>query len=230
MKNNFLLPVAILCFAALGCSAIRDLATKGKDPAVSNSNSGTSKSGDSKSPTTRSADPKQDIINASKKFIDLPSFSAKMEGDGQNQLRMQVDYAEPDRFRMTYLGGTAAGMEIIIIGKQTYMKTGGKWTKSPVNMGETMPSLRDSFTEEGLKSLNDVKFEGEETVDGKAAYVYTYKNVTPKGDYPFSSKIWIARDSGLPMKIEVNYENGTLKQMNVVYDTETPVTIEPPIN
>ena len=226
MKNNFLLPLAILCFAVLGCSTIRDLATKGKDPAGTNSNSG----GSSKSTTTASSDPKQDIINASKKFIDLPSFSAKMVGTGVNELRMQVDYVAPDRYHMQYLGGTAVGMEIIIIGKETYMKTGGTWRKTPGGMGEAMPTLRDSFTEEGLKTLNDVKFDGDDTVAGKPALVYSYKNVTPQGNYPFHSKIWIGKDTGLPMKIEVNYENGTLKQMNVAYDTETPISIERPIS
>jgi excisionase family DNA binding protein len=109
-------------------------------------------------------------------------------------------------------------------------KVGGTWRKMPVGLGEAMPSLRDSFTEEGLKSLSDAKYDGDDTVDGKPALVYSYKNVTPKGNYPFSSKIFISKDTGLPLKITVDYDNGTLKQMNVVYDTETPVTIEPPIN
>lgn len=153
-----------------------------------------------------------------------------MEGTGVNELHMQVDYAAPDRFHIHYLGGTAAGMEIIIIGKQTYMKTGGTWRKTPVGLGDAMPTLRDSFTEEGLKTLSDAKFEGDDTVDGKPALLYSYKNVTPKGNYPFTSKIWIGKDSGLPMKITVDYSNGTLKQMKVVYDTETPISIEPPVN
>ena len=231
MRKNLLLPLTILCLAVLGCAKIKELANSAKGPAASNSNSGTSNSGSSsKSTTTASADPKEDIIKASKKFIDLPSFSAKMEGTGQNELHMQVDYAAPDRYHIKHLGGTAAGMEIIIIGKQTYMKTGGTWRKTPVGLGDAMPTLRDSFTEEGLKTLSDVKFDGDDNVAGKAALVYSYNNVTPKGNYPFTSKIWIGKDTGLPMKIQVNYENGTLKQMNVVYDTETPAAIEPPIS
>src|SRR5580765_8141193 len=109
------------------------------------------------------------------------------------------------------------------------MKTGGKWSKMPGNNNASIPTLRDSFTEEGLKTLSDVKFDGNETVDGKPALVYRYKNVTPKGGYPFTSKIWIGADTGLPIKIEVNYDNGALKQMTVNYDTESKVAIEPPI-
>jgi hypothetical protein len=53
--------------------------------------------------------------------------------------------------------------------------------------------------------------------------------VTPVGDHPFTSKIWIDKDTGLPMKIFVEYTNGALKHMTVNYDTVTPVTIEAPI-
>lgn len=175
------------------------------------------------------SDPKADIVEASRKFIALKAFSAKMEGMGQSEIKSQVDYLAPDRFHISYLGGTGAGMEIIYIGNQTYMKTGGKWSKTPGDSNASIPNLRDSFTEEGLKTLTDVKYEGEETVDGKPALAYTYKNVTPKGGYPFSSKIWIGKGTGLPLKIVVDYTNGVLKQMTVNYDTESPVTIEPPI-
>jgi len=209
----------ILFFCALGCSmsSIKSLVPGGA-------------SGGSKGTATGGADPKADIIEASKKFIALPSFSAKMEGMGQTPIKSQVDYVAPDRYHISYLGGTGAGMEIIIIGNQSFMKTNGKWSKMPGDNNASIPNLRDSFTEEGLKTLSDVKFDGNETVDGKPALVYSYKNVTPKGNYPFSSKIWIGADTGLPMKIEVNYDNGVLKQMTVNYDTESKVTIESPIS
>jgi len=174
-----------------------------------------------------SSDPKADVIEASRKFIALKSFSAKMDGTGQTELKSQVDYSAPDRFHVKYLAGTGAGMEIIFIGDQMYMKSGSSWSKS--SGGSAIPTLRDSFTEEGLKTLSDVKFEGNDTVNGKAALVYTYKNVTPVGAHPFNAKIWIGKDSGLPVKIVVDYPSGPLKQMTVNYDTETPVTIEPPI-
>jgi hypothetical protein len=148
---------------------------------------------------------------------------------GQTEIKSQVDYVAPDRFHITYLGGTGAGMEMIVVGSDMFMKAPGasKWSKMPGN-GSSIPNLRDSFTEEGLKTLSDVKFEGEESIDGKAAMVYSYKNVTPKGGFPFTSKTYVNKETGLPMRIKVDYENGTLKTMTVNYDTETPVTIEAP--
>ena len=177
---------------------------------------------------TASGNPREDVIAASRKFIALPFFSAKMDGEGQTSIKSQVDYKAPDRYHVTYLGGTGAGMELIYVGSDSYMKTGGKWSKMPGD-AKSIPNLRDSFTEEGLRTLTDVAFEKEETLDGKPALVYSYKNVTPVGDFPFTSKIWIGKDTGVPMKIYVEYSNGALKHMTVNYDTETPVTIEAPI-
>jgi hypothetical protein len=212
----------VLGFFAVGCKfgSLKDLVSGG-----ASGNSSSSKG----SSSTGGSDPKADIVAASKKFIDLPAFSAKMEGQGQSEIKSQVDYVAPDRYHVTYLGGTGAGMEMIMMGNQTYMKVAGKWTKMPGN-AKAIPTLRDSFTEEGLKTLSDVKFEGDDSVDGKPALLYSYKNVTPVGNYPFSSKIWIGKDTGLPMKIYVEYSNGMLKNMTVNYDTESPVTIEAPIN
>lgn len=209
------LVVLILATVCLGCKMLDRLKGAG-----SGSGGGTA---------TTSGDPREDVIAASKKFLALKSFSAKMNGQGQTEIKSQVDYLAPDRYHVMYLGGTGAGMEIIMIGNESYMKTGDKWSKMPGSGNSAIPTLRDAFTEEGLKTLTDVKFEGDDTVDGKDALTYSYKNVTPQGQFPFTSKIWIAKDSGLPMKIYVEYSNGVLKNMTVNYDTESPVTIEPPI-
>ncbi len=215
--KKILLPLLILLIVGLGCSKFKELT------------GGTGGGGSSGGSSTAGADPKADISNAANKFIALQSFSAKMEGMGQTEIKSQVDYVAPDRFHVTYLGGTGAGIEMIMIGDQMYMKSGGKWTKSPGNAG-SIPTLRDSFTEEGLKSLTDPKFEGEETIDGKPAYVYSFKNKTPKGDFGFTCKMWVGKQSGVPMKIYATYDNGVLKNMTVNYDTESKVTIEPPIS
>ena len=217
------LVLLVLGFFAVGCKfgSLKDL--------VSGGASGNSSNSSSKGSATNGSDPKADIVEASKKFVALPAFSAKMEGQGQTEIKSQVDYVAPDKYHVTYLSGTGAGMELIYIGNQSYMKVGGKWSKMPGD-AKSIPTLRDSFTEEGLKTLTDVKFEGDDSIDGKPALKYSYKNVTPLGNYPFTSNIWIGKDSGVPMKIYVEYSNGMLKNMTVNYDSESPVKIEAPIN
>jgi hypothetical protein len=214
--------ILILISVVLGCKL---------PGALKDATSGTNSSGGSSSTGGRakaSSDPRADVVEASKKFLDLPYFTANMEGQGQTPIKSKVEYAAPDKFHIKYLGGTGAGLEMIWVGKDSYMNANGKWTKMP-GSNASIPTLRDSFTEEGLKTLTDVTAEGEDSVDGKPALVYGYKNVTPQGNYPFTSKIWISQDTGVPMKIYVEYTNGTLKNMTVNYDTETKVAIEPPV-
>jgi len=215
-------PIILLVFVVVGCKWAT--LQNGTGTNESSGGSSASKSGRAKA----SSDPRADVVEASKKFLELPYFTANMEGEGQTPIKSQVQYLSPDKFHVKYLGGTGAGMEMIWIAKDLYMNANGKWTKMPAS-NTSLPNLRDSFTEEGLKTLTDVTAESEESVDGKPALVYGYKNVTPTGNYPFTSKIWVSQETGVPMKIYVEYTNGTLKNMTVNYDTETKVSIEPPV-
>ena len=211
---------------AIGCKLPDSLTGKNASNSGTPSNSsGPSKSG-STSPVTASSDPKADIVAASKKFIDLPSFTAKMNGTGTADFQTTVEYIAPDRYHITQGGNK---METIIVGKDTYMNTGGTWRKFPVDVGSMIPNLREFYTEEGLKMLSNDKYVSEETLDGKAALVYTFTNTSTKIKTPFTSKMWISKDTGLPMKAVIDYTGMDLKQMVIVYDTETPVRIEAPV-
>ena len=193
-RSSIVIIALLLAIMLLGCKLSSLMPGSGGGPAP----------GGSGGTATGDADPRADVVAASKKFIDLKSFTANMDGMGQTPIQSKVEYAAPDRFHITYLGGTGAGIEMIMIGDQMFMKTGGKWSKMPTANKTSIPTLRDSFTEEGLKTLTDVKFEGEESVDGTAALAYSYKNQTPVGGYPFTSKIWLGKESGLPLKIIVD--------------------------
>lgn len=225
---GFILLVFIVL--AVGCK-LPD-AFKGSNSSTSSNSNSSSPFGDgpaSPGKVTASSDPKADIISASKKFVELSSFTADMNGTGDNAIHMRLEYVAPDRYHVINLAGPAGGMETIMIGKNTYMKTGGTWRKLQVNLGGSIPTMRDSFTEEGLKTLTDVKFDGDDSVDGKPALLYSYKNTVPNVNTPITSKTWVSKDTGLPMKIVVDYSSGPLKQMTVKYDTETKLTIEPPV-
>jgi hypothetical protein len=55
--------------------------------------------------------------------------------------------------------------------------------------------------------------EGEESLNGKPALVYTYKVVTVVGNFPTKRKIWVSKSSGIPMKSFVEYSNGPIKTL-----------------
>ena len=81
--RNLSTALLVLTFLVLGC--------KGMLPGIGGGGGGAASGG---------SDPKGDIVDASRKFIALPAFSAKMEGMGQTEIKSQVDYVAPDRFHV----------------------------------------------------------------------------------------------------------------------------------
>jgi len=233
MKNAVIV-AALLAALTLGCSwfgrfANTNTSTTSNTNTSSNTATAPVPSGADTAPP--SGDPRSDIVRASKKFLDLPQFSADLEGTGKNETHMQLEFQAPDRYHMTNLANHQMGMsEFVIIGKDMYVQNGGRWQKMPGAVGASMPNLRQFFDEEGLKTLKDAKYDGDETLDGQPMHVYSYQNSQTNANmpYPFTSKIWVGAADGLPHKIEVTYEQGDLKTMTITYDYNKTVDIRPP--
>lgn len=177
--------------------------------------------------TKASSDLKAAVIEASRKFIALKSLTGKIEAAAETPFKQQVEYLAPDRYHVVYRDAAGAETEMIMAGNDAYVKDGASWKKMS---GDTnpAPTMRNSFTEEALKSISDVKFLGEESLNGMPALMYSYKLVTVVGNFPVTQKIWVSKSSGLPMKCYVEYSNGAIKTLTTTFDTESPVTIELP--
>jgi outer membrane lipoprotein-sorting protein len=187
-----------------------------------------SKVSGSEGATTAASDPKAAVLEASRKFIALKSLKGTIEANAQTPYKQQVEYVAPDRYRVLYREATGHETEMIMVGNEAYVKDGDTWKKLPGDTSPT-PTIRNSWTEEALTSISDVKFEGEESLNGKPALVYTYKVVTVVGNFPTKRKIWVSKSSGIPMKSFVEYSNGPIKTLTNTFDTESPVTIELPV-
>ena len=232
MIKNLIIVIVLLATFSLGCGLFDRLRAPNVTNVASNSSTTTTSTGDGSDAAPPSGDPRNDVITASKKFLDLPQFSADMQGRGKTDMRMKLDYQAPDRYHMTSLTQSEIGMsEFYIIGKDMYFKVGDKWQKMPGAAGKSMPNLRELFNEEGLKSLQDVQYLGEDSLNGEAVHKYTYRNAKtgPEVPYPFRSTIWIAKADGLPHKVEVEYEQGDLKSMTINYDFDSKIDIKPPV-
>ena len=96
-------------------------------------------------------------------------------------------------------------------------------------MDGSIPDLRATFNKEGRKWFSDVRFVGEETVNGKASLVYEYRNKGEGNLGENDSKIWVAKDDGLPQKIESLYKKGNLKTMVIEYEYDPNIRIEVPV-
>ena len=177
--------------------------------------------------TVASSDPKADVIEASHKFTALRSVTGWIEANSETPYNQKVEYVAPDRYHVVYKDLSGAEVDMIMAGKDAYLKSGDSWNEIPGDTNPT-PTFRNSFTDEVLKSISDAKFEGEESLDGKPTLVYSYKLVTLVGNFPVTQRIWVSKASGLPVKCDVEYSSGPIKKLTTSFDTETPVTINLP--
>ena len=183
---------------------------------------------EAKGDATASSDPKAAVIEASRKFIALKSLTGKIDADAETPYKQTVEYVAPDRYHVMYRDDKGGEADMIMVGNDAYIKEGDSWKKMPGEVSPT-PTIRNSWTEEALKSISDVKFEGEESLNGKPALVYTYNVVTVVGNFLTNRKIWVSKSTGVPMKSYVTYSNGPIKSLTNTFDTESPVTIELPV-
>ena len=184
--------------------------------------------GAANSPGHEHIDPKAEVIQASQKMIGLKSLSARLEGTGQTGMTKDAEFVAPDRYQTKFRDDAGADVEMIMVGQDAYIKSGDSWNKMAGDTSPT-PTFRNKFSDEVLKTISDVKFEGEETVDGKKTDVYSYKLTTLVGNYPISQKIWVDQASGITVKSYEEYSEGVLKTLTTNYSADKPITIEPPV-
>ncbi len=222
--KSLITTIFLLVFVAVGCK-MPDFLSKTTTDEKGGANTTSSDSVPSQGSTFKpGSTPREDVLNSSGRFLKQDSMQAKMDLTGDTPMHVEIEYLSPDRYHMKY----SDSMEMIAIGKETYMKIAGKWKKSPANLGQTVSKMRDSFNEEGMKLLKDVEFVGEDMTDGKNAFVYSYKGNLEKDSTTYTSKLWIGKDDGLPLKIAINYSDGGLKQMTTTYAYDPNIKIEAP--
>lgn len=232
MNKKNLLPVLLLLGSALGCSSLEKYVAESNTSIEPSNSSSTAPARETESSAiafTPSGDPKADIEKMADRFLSLDSFRAKMTSEGTSIFNADLDFIAPDKFRIKTELPNGQSSEMILIGKQTFMKMGDRWQKMPIDIGTKVPNMRETFTREGMKWFKEIKYVGEETADGKAAHLYTYDGEAPGGGNAYSSKIWIGKGDGRPIKINAIYKTGDLKSMDIRYDYETKIVIEPPV-
>lgn len=226
MSKRSLIPVLLIVAAVLGCSWLRDLgsANAENDKTEANTAANTASAVNTESAPITRENPAADIDAMADKFLAQKSFRAKMLGFGEKDIKTDMEFVAPDRFRIQ----TGPGLETIVIGKDVYISMGNSFQKIPGAMGDNIPDLRSAFSKEGRKWFSDVRYIGEETVDGKPAYVYEYKNKGEGNIGENDSKIWVSKADGLPLRVESRYKSGNLKSMVIEYEYDPNIKIEVP--
>lgn len=212
----------LIALTATGCSWFGDSEANSAENTSGNAASNNATSANSMTAEVRE-NPMADIEVMAEKVLDQKAVRVKTSVFGDKNFTTEVEYVSPDRFRLK----SGPGLERIIIGKDVYMFLGDSWAKLPSFDGQ-MPDIREMFRSERHKYFSDVRFVGEETVNGKLSLVYEYKH---KGDENLGendSKIWVAKDDGLPVRIESRYKSGGVKSTVVEYEYDPNIKIEAP--
>ena len=102
--------------------------------------------------------------------------------------------------------GPAQKMENRIVGGKSYFFVQGQWHSEPVSPDQMIADL----TEEKKSARQTCTAAGDEAVNGKPAAVYT-AHIDNQGEVS-DNKIWVAKDTGLPLKTEARMQEGTITQ------------------
>lgn len=170
------------------------------------------------------ANPVQGLLTAFKGLGGVKSFRAKISTTGLpgGTQDSDLEMVLPDRFHMT-----TSKLEMILIGKTMYIKTGTKWQKLTQNIDLSAVDAKKLEAELGISK--DVKLVGTDVIDGTPTFVYQY-TTTIKGPpaRTTTSKVWVGMADNLPRKRETEPKAGQ-KTTTTYYDYNANITINAPM-
>jgi hypothetical protein len=137
---------------------------------------------------------REDIRAAMDKMLAARSYHAVMNSEGRRPMTSTVDFAAPDRFRMTLPMGTQT-----VIGDSMIMNINGMHMKMPLPKG-TLTKWRDPANMDKNMATMSATLVGADVVDGQPARKYLISNTKPQ---PSESTLWIGAN-GYPLQIQVH--------------------------
>ncbi len=180
------------------------------------------------------------IMNAQLAQLKVKAFRARTTITDANgtAITNTVEYVPPDRAHLIQ----SNGMETIVIkGVGTYVKRGGTWALSPIDLSSSLFAQFDPKALEDLRNQiisQQVTLVGPDLLNGKPMLVYQYntlvKGIGPGGsDIKGTSKLWVGATDGLPYRQEMVQDSVTTQggKTNTVstYEYDPSITIEKPI-
>lgn len=216
---------AFLLFASFGCGSKETTNTTTNSAANAPANTAVAEKEpeiDVNAPFTPSANPKDDLLNSTKRLQAHESWAATLQSNLFPEMKTELEYTKPDRYRIKN-----NVTEVIVIGKDGYGKQGGKWEKINEDFGAMIEQMKKSFNADSMKSIGEVKKTGTEKIGDKDATIYEY-SITGDKVLQNTTKVWIAND-GLPLRTVVETQQPDATQrVTTNYNYDKPVKIEAP--
>lgn len=217
---------AFLLFVSFGCSSKEATNTTTNSAANAPANTTVAEKEpeiDVNAPFTPSANPKDDLLNSTKRLQAYDSWSATLESNLFPEMKTELEYTKPDRYHIKN-----QVTEVIVIGKDGYGKQNGKWEKLQEDFGAVIEQMKKGFNAESMKSIGTVKKSGTEKIGSKEASIYEY-SISGQNVLQNTTKVWIASDNGLPLRTVVETQQPDATQrVTTNYSYDKPVKIEAP--
>ncbi|HEX5733081.1 MAG TPA: hypothetical protein VF131_09625 [Blastocatellia bacterium] len=220
--------IGIFCVIAILTATLAGCAKNGETETAKNSSGETATSStEPAKPLSSSISPPDALAQAmrtqlaAKSYrVRISSYPAAMQGE------TLVEYVAPDRIHMSN-----PLSELIAVGSVTYTRRGsGPWEKAPINAGEIARTFRDPKLIDQLTTNYDIKFVGQDTLEGAPMLVYEY---TPKETSPSpkggKTKVWISADNSLPRKVETQSAANPGVTTIIYSDYNSDIKIELPV-
>lgn len=238
MKQFFRYPAVALAIAVLlllsACSGAAtpaaNTAVAPTVPATANANQvgATATVPPTQAAAPASGDARQAVINALKAVSTAGPYHVKITtGLGSSTSHViDGDIILPDHFHLNM-----QGREMLIIASKTYMKANGKWVEFPIDMGSLIQGMVGTLTEDILNGVSNAKLVGPDTVNGKAATLYTFDEAYTLDGKPYTSqnKLWVDSLRGLPIQQQVDgVVNGAASSTIQVITYDPTIKIDTP--
>lgn len=215
--KNLILVLGMFLISVPGCKMTGTVSSNGKPGSNSTEQS------------SKAVDSKEALASAFKKLRNVPFATVKIErtGDMAATIIEQYSAANSSYSKKTEVGES---FEKIIIGPESFSRQNSffPWRKEsdyPESADKAFFSIHNYLAEKVIPS-SEVKSGGEETLNGKTAAVYNISLAERDSDIPALIRIWIGKETGLPMKIYKEFRNGN--KMTDTFDYESAVNIERP--
>lgn len=172
------------------------------------------------------------IINSIRDYGKAGPFHSILDMDTDGKKSHIESYVIlPNKIHML-MDSDGSQSEMIVIDDTMWINMDGSWIETPGagQIGPMIENIIQDPTTMGI-TLSNTKHLGSEDVDGVSADLYSYTSSYDTGGktYITDAKIWIAKDSGLPIKQESESNvDGKLTKLEQTITYDPNITIEPP--
>jgi hypothetical protein len=213
--KHLILVLTVFLVSVLGC----------KTAGMTDSSNAKHTSNSTEQPS-KTADSKEALVSAFKKIRTVPFATVKTESTDSPTVIEQYSSATSSYSRKS---ADESLTETIIVGPETFSRNNSafEWKKesgSDEPADKRFFSIYDYFAQK--IPFFEVQSKGEETVAGKNSDVYELTLAKPNPDVPSLIRIWIGKETGLPMKMykELNKDD----KVTDTFDYESAVNIVRP--